>query len=96
MSETDNSDILGGSDHHNAIDATTDQPKTVLMVVANPTISPNNHWPVGFWAAELTHPHYGQPTTSLAWASSTHPSSWRCSLTPPSLPSSTIKTLARW
>ena len=28
------------------------------MVVANPTISSNNGWPVGFWAAELTHPYY--------------------------------------
>jgi putative intracellular protease/amidase len=28
------------------------------MVVANPTVSPNNGWPVGFWAAELTHPYY--------------------------------------
>lgn len=27
------------------------------MVVANPTVSTNNGWPVGFWAAELTHPY---------------------------------------
>ena len=28
------------------------------MVVANPAVSTNNGWPVGFWAAELTHPYY--------------------------------------
>jgi putative intracellular protease/amidase len=28
------------------------------MVVANPTLSSNHGWPVGFWAAELTHPYY--------------------------------------
>jgi putative intracellular protease/amidase len=26
------------------------------MIVANPAISPVTGWPVGFWAAELTHP----------------------------------------
>ncbi len=26
------------------------------MVVANPAVSPVTGWPVGFWAAELTHP----------------------------------------
>jgi putative intracellular protease/amidase len=30
--------------------------KRVLMIVANPAISPVTGWPVGFWAAELTHP----------------------------------------
>jgi putative intracellular protease/amidase len=28
------------------------------MVVANPTTSTTTGWPVGFWAAELTHPYY--------------------------------------
>ena len=27
----------------------------ILMVVSNPTTSTTTGWPVGFWAAELTH-----------------------------------------
>src|ERR687896_826762 len=27
----------------------------ILMVVSSPTISTTTGWPVGFWAAELTH-----------------------------------------
>lgn len=46
------------TDHHMAVDLVHDRPKRVLMVVANPTISTNNGWPVGFWAAELTHPYF--------------------------------------
>lgn len=34
-----------------------DRPKRVLMVVANPAVSPQTGWPVGFWWAELTHPY---------------------------------------
>ena len=30
--------------------------KRVLMIVANPAVSPVTGWPIGFWAAELTHP----------------------------------------
>ena len=30
--------------------------KTILMIAANPGISPTTGWPVGFWWAELTHP----------------------------------------
>jgi putative intracellular protease/amidase len=38
-------------------DLVTSRAKRVLIVVANP--STNQHgWPVGFWAAELTHPYY--------------------------------------
>ncbi|GAB2481939.1 type 1 glutamine amidotransferase domain-containing protein [Jatrophihabitans fulvus] len=44
--------------HHMAVDLVSSTPKRVLMVVANPTVSSNNGWPVGFWAAELTHPYY--------------------------------------
>jgi putative intracellular protease/amidase len=33
-------------------------PKHVLMVVANPGMHPELHYPVGFWAAELAHPWY--------------------------------------
>lgn len=30
--------------------------KRVLIVVANPSVSPRTGWPVGFWWSELTHP----------------------------------------
>jgi len=30
--------------------------RRVLMIAANPAISPVTGWPVGFWWAELTHP----------------------------------------
>lgn len=32
--------------------------KRVLLVAANPGISPTTGWPVGFWWAELTHPFW--------------------------------------
>lgn len=32
-----------------------DKKRRILMVVSNPTISSSTGWPVGFWAAELTH-----------------------------------------
>jgi putative intracellular protease/amidase len=32
--------------------------KRVLLVAANPAISPVTGWPVGFWWAELTHPYW--------------------------------------
>lgn len=35
-----------------------DQPKRVLMVAANTAVSQTTGWPIGFWAAELTHPYY--------------------------------------
>jgi putative intracellular protease/amidase len=41
-----------------AVDLVHTKPKKVLIVVANPTISSNNGWPVGFWASELTHPYF--------------------------------------
>lgn len=34
------------------------QPKRVLMIAANPAVSPTTGWPIGFWAAELTHPYW--------------------------------------
>ncbi|MEM1183151.1 MAG: type 1 glutamine amidotransferase domain-containing protein [Acidobacteriota bacterium] len=34
-----------------------DQPKRILMIVANPGINPRTGWPVGFWWSELTHPY---------------------------------------
>lgn len=30
--------------------------KRILMIVANPAVSPVTGWPIGFWAAELAHP----------------------------------------
>jgi putative intracellular protease/amidase len=32
--------------------------KRVLMVAANPGVSPTTGWPIGFWWAELTHPYW--------------------------------------
>ncbi|MCC7002133.1 MAG: type 1 glutamine amidotransferase domain-containing protein [Gemmatimonadaceae bacterium] len=34
------------------------RPKRVLIVAANPGVSPTTGWPVGFWWAELTHPYW--------------------------------------
>jgi len=34
---------------------TTTKPKTVLMVIANPSASTTLGWPVGFSGSELTH-----------------------------------------
>jgi putative intracellular protease/amidase len=49
---------VSGADHHAAIERTASKPKRILMVVANPTVASTVGWPVGFWAAELTHPYY--------------------------------------
>jgi putative intracellular protease/amidase len=32
--------------------------KRVLLIAANPGVSPTTGWPVGFWWAELTHPYW--------------------------------------
>jgi putative intracellular protease/amidase len=45
-------------EHHVKFDLVSSRPKKVLVVVANPTVSTTLGWPVGFWAAELTHPYY--------------------------------------
>lgn len=34
------------------------RPKRVLLVSANPAVSPVTGWPVGAWAAEITHPYH--------------------------------------
>jgi putative intracellular protease/amidase len=47
-----------GSAHHVQVDLVSSTPKRVLIVVANPAVSTTLGWPVGFWAAELTHPYY--------------------------------------
>lgn len=50
--------VSGGSSHRMQVDQVTDEQRRVLIVVANPAVSSNNSWPVGFWTAELTHPFY--------------------------------------
>jgi len=35
-----------------------DRPKKVLIVVANPAISPTTGWPIGAWVAEFAHPYW--------------------------------------
>src|SRR5262245_27681480 len=50
--------VQGADQHHEIVDVTTSKRPKVLMVVANPTTSTTVGWPVGFWAAELTHPYY--------------------------------------
>jgi putative intracellular protease/amidase len=32
--------------------------KKVLIIAANPGVSPTTGWPIGFWWAELTHPYW--------------------------------------
>jgi putative intracellular protease/amidase len=35
-----------------------ERPKRVVIVVANPGISEQTGWPIGFWWSELTHPYW--------------------------------------
>lgn len=44
--------------HHASIDTTRSEPRRILMVVANTTVSTTTGWEVGFWAAELSHPWF--------------------------------------
>ncbi len=37
-------------------DIDTHGKKRILMIAANPAVSPATGWPIGFWWAELTHP----------------------------------------
>jgi len=50
--------VQDAEQHHEVVDVTSSKRPNVLMVVANPTVSTTTGWPVGFWAAELTHPYY--------------------------------------
>ncbi len=43
---------------HAAGHAGTAAPKKILMIAANPAVSEQTGWPVGAWAAELTHPYF--------------------------------------
>src|SRR5437763_14208968 len=56
MSEVEQAEVVG--DHHMRVDRVSSRLKRVLIVVANPSTSTTMGWPVGFWAAELTHPYY--------------------------------------
>lgn len=58
MSDTSADLAASSSDHHMRVDRLSHRPREILIVVANPTVSSNNHWPVGFWGAELTHPYF--------------------------------------
>jgi hypothetical protein len=49
--------VRGGEDHHMQTDQVVSRRRRVAIVVANPATN-NLGWPVGFWAAELTHPYY--------------------------------------
>jgi putative intracellular protease/amidase len=46
------------ADHRMRVDLVSSRPKRVLLVVANAAMATTTGWPVGFWAAELTHPYY--------------------------------------
>jgi putative intracellular protease/amidase len=35
----------------------TNQAKKILLIAANPAVSKQTGWPIGFWWAELTHPY---------------------------------------
>jgi putative intracellular protease/amidase len=35
-----------------------DKPKRILLVAAHPSVSKQTGWPIGVWAAELTHPYW--------------------------------------
>jgi putative intracellular protease/amidase len=39
------------------MDKQRSETKKVLIIAANPAVSPQTGWPVGFWWAELTHPY---------------------------------------
>ncbi len=56
--ETQSTTLKNTGSHHAMIDTTRTKPLRILQVVANPTTSTTTGWPVGFWAAELSHPYY--------------------------------------
>jgi putative intracellular protease/amidase len=56
--EKQSTTLKNTSSHHAVIDTTRSKPLRILQVVANPTTSTTTGWPVGFWAAELSHPYY--------------------------------------
>src|SRR4029453_17187960 len=58
MKETEMATVKGADQHHEIVDVTTSKRPKVRMVVANPPTLTTTGWPIGFWAAELTHPYY--------------------------------------
>jgi putative intracellular protease/amidase len=46
------------SPHHMGMNMLRAKPHHILQVVANPTTATTTGRPVGFWAAELSHPYY--------------------------------------
>ncbi len=56
--ETQSTTLKNTGSHHAVIDTTRTKSLHILQVVANPTRSTTTGWPVGFWAAELSHPYY--------------------------------------
>jgi len=46
------------ADHRMAVDRVRSTPPRLIVVAANSSVNPALGWPVGFWAAELTHPYY--------------------------------------
>ncbi|MBA3823190.1 MAG: type 1 glutamine amidotransferase domain-containing protein [Ktedonobacterales bacterium] len=57
-SDKQTASVRNSTGHHARVDQTRTKPFRVILVVANPTHSSTTGWPVGFWAAELTHPYY--------------------------------------
>lgn len=45
-------EIVGAAPHHGTSKG------NILMVAANPAVSEQTGWPIGCWAAELTHPYH--------------------------------------
>jgi putative intracellular protease/amidase len=58
MSVAANDSAALAADHRMKVDLIRTTSKTVLIVVANPSVATTTGWPVGFWAEELTHPYY--------------------------------------
>src|SRR5438105_13712294 len=56
--ENQSTTLKNTGSHHAVIDTTRTKPLRILQVVANPTTSTTTGWPVGFCAAELSHPYY--------------------------------------
>jgi putative intracellular protease/amidase len=50
--------VKTADDHRENVDVVGTRRPKILMVVANPQTATTTGWPVGFWAAELTHPYY--------------------------------------
>ena len=45
--------VSGNAQHQQA-----GKSKKILMIAANPSVSKQTGWPIGCWAAEITHPYY--------------------------------------